>query len=151
MTRDIATKFNETYGKTFVIPSRRSKARRRKCRALTAKKMSKSYGNTIEIFGDEKALRKKSWRSRWTSRTPPNRSRMRSKTSRSSCSKVIDASVGREWRKSSAPAAWLRRFEEEVVRGLLEHFAAAGPSAPNWSRTDYVNNVLADGGGESPG
>jgi tryptophanyl-tRNA synthetase len=59
VTRDIAVKFNETYGQTFVIPEPMIRDEVAVVPGIDGQKMSKSYGNTIEIFGDEKALRKK--------------------------------------------------------------------------------------------
>src|SRR5512146_1540442 len=59
MTRDIAIKFNETYGPTFVIPEPQIRDEVAVVPGLDGQKMSKSYGNTIEIFGEEKAMRKK--------------------------------------------------------------------------------------------
>ena len=59
VTRDIAIKFNEQYGPTFVIPEPRIRDEVAVVPGTDGQKMSKSYGNTIEIFGDEKALRKR--------------------------------------------------------------------------------------------
>ncbi|HZZ57308.1 MAG TPA: tryptophan--tRNA ligase [Opitutaceae bacterium] len=59
MTRDIAIKFNQTYGETFVVPEADIRDSVAVVPGLDGQKMSKSYGNTLEIFGDEKALRKK--------------------------------------------------------------------------------------------
>jgi tryptophanyl-tRNA synthetase len=59
VTRDIAIKFNETYGSTFVIPEPQIRDEVAVVPGLDGQKMSKSYGNTIDIFGDEKAIRKK--------------------------------------------------------------------------------------------
>jgi tryptophanyl-tRNA synthetase len=59
VTRDIAVKFNQTYGETFVIPQEQIRESTAVVPGADGQKMSKSYGNTIEIFGDEKALRKK--------------------------------------------------------------------------------------------
>jgi tryptophanyl-tRNA synthetase len=59
VTRDIAIKFNEQYGETFIIPEPQVRETTAKVPGTDGEKMSKSYGNTIEIFGDEKALRKK--------------------------------------------------------------------------------------------
>jgi tryptophanyl-tRNA synthetase len=59
MTRDIAIKFNQTYGETFVVPEAEIRDEVAIVPGLDGQKMSKSYGNTIEIFGEEKALRKK--------------------------------------------------------------------------------------------
>jgi tryptophanyl-tRNA synthetase len=70
MTRDIAIKFNHTYGETFVIPEERISETLAVIPGLDGQKMSKSYGNTIEIFGDEKALRKKIMGIVMDSRTP---------------------------------------------------------------------------------
>ena len=55
MTRDIAIKFNEQYGETFVIPEPQIRDEVAMVPGIDGQKMSKSYGNTIEIFGDEKA------------------------------------------------------------------------------------------------
>jgi tryptophanyl-tRNA synthetase len=70
MTRDIAIKFNHTYGETFVIPEERIAESVAVIPGLDGQKMSKSYGNTIEIFGEEKALRKKIMGIVMDSRTP---------------------------------------------------------------------------------
>src|SRR5487761_2101907 len=59
MTRDIAIKFNEQYGQTFVLPEPRIRDEVAVVPGTDGQKMSKSYGNTIEIFGDEKNIRKK--------------------------------------------------------------------------------------------
>ncbi|MDE3085116.1 MAG: tryptophan--tRNA ligase, partial [Verrucomicrobiota bacterium] len=59
MTRDIAIKFNQTYGETFVIPEADIREEGAYVPGLDGQKMSKSYGNTIEIFSEEKSARKK--------------------------------------------------------------------------------------------
>jgi tryptophanyl-tRNA synthetase len=70
MTRDIAIKFNQTYGETLVVPEEQIREDVAAVPGLDGQKMSKSYGNTIEIFGDEKALRKKIMGIVMDSRTP---------------------------------------------------------------------------------
>ncbi len=70
VTRDIAIKFNEAYGQTFVIPEPRIRDETAAVPGTDGQKMSKSYGNTIEIFGEEKALRKKVMGLVMDSRTP---------------------------------------------------------------------------------
>src|SRR3954464_2359682 len=59
VTRDIAIKFNQTYGETFVLPEPQIRDDVAVVPGTDGQKMSKSYGNTIEIFGEEKAVRKK--------------------------------------------------------------------------------------------
>jgi len=58
MTRDIATKFNLTYGEVFVLPEPQILDDVAVVPGLDGRKMSKSYGNTIRMFDDEKALKK---------------------------------------------------------------------------------------------
>src|SRR3954469_16922196 len=70
VTRDIAIKFNEAYGQTFVIPEPQIRDEVAVGPGLDGQKMSKSYGNTIEIFGEEKATRKKIMSIVMDSRTP---------------------------------------------------------------------------------
>src|SRR5579864_4365096 len=70
VTRDIAVKFNEQYGQTFVVPEAQIRSEVAKVPGTDGEKMSKSYGNTIEIFGDEKTIRKKIMGIVMDSRTP---------------------------------------------------------------------------------
>lgn len=58
ITRDIAEKFNQIYGDTFVVPEAKVNEAVRTIPGTDGQKMSKSYGNTIDIFLEEKALKK---------------------------------------------------------------------------------------------
>lgn len=58
MTRDIAMKFNNTYGETFILPEPIIQEHVAVVPGVDGQKMSKSYGNTISIFGDEKEIKK---------------------------------------------------------------------------------------------
>lgn len=59
VTRDVAQKFNHLYGEVFVLPAPRVLDETAKVPGTDGEKMSKSYGNTIELFEPEKKLRKK--------------------------------------------------------------------------------------------
>jgi len=59
VARDIAQRFNNKYGEVFVVPKERIREDVALVPGTDGRKMSKSYGNTIEIFGNEKKLRKK--------------------------------------------------------------------------------------------
>ena len=59
VARDIAIRFNNAYGETFVIPEPEINETTAIVPGLDGQKMSKSYDNTIPIFLDEKALRKR--------------------------------------------------------------------------------------------
>ncbi len=59
VARDIAQKFNTTFGETFVIPEPAISETTAIVPGLDGQKMSKSYGNTIPIFLEGKPLKKK--------------------------------------------------------------------------------------------
>lgn len=59
MTRDLAVKMNETYGQIFKLPEPRIQPETETVPGLDGQKMSKSYGNNIDIFGEEKEMRKR--------------------------------------------------------------------------------------------
>lgn len=58
ITRDLAVKINETFGDILKLPEARINAATEVVPGLDGQKMSKSYGNTIDIFGQEKETRK---------------------------------------------------------------------------------------------
>jgi tryptophanyl-tRNA synthetase len=57
--RDLATSFNHHFGQTFVMPKAKVLDASAKVPGIDGEKMSKSYNNTLEIFEDPKAQRKK--------------------------------------------------------------------------------------------
>jgi tryptophanyl-tRNA synthetase len=57
MTRDMAERFNRAYGEVFPIPNYKLD-KGSKVPGIDGQKMSKSYGNTIDIFAEGKALKK---------------------------------------------------------------------------------------------
>ena len=59
VARDIAIRFNNAFGETFVVPEPEINEDTAIIPGLDGQKMSKSYDNTIPIFLDEKALRKR--------------------------------------------------------------------------------------------
>ena len=59
IARDLAVKMNETYGNIFKLPEPRIDAETETIPGIDGQKMSKSYGNTIDIFGEEKETRKR--------------------------------------------------------------------------------------------
>jgi tryptophanyl-tRNA synthetase len=148
MTRDIGIKFNQTYGETFVIPEAEIREEVAVVPGLDGQKMSKSYGNTIDIFGDEKATRKKIMGIVMDSRSPAEPK------------PDADKNVAIQLLKLVAPADVAKDFEERLRAGglgygdlkkaLFEHywnyFAAARQRRTELaSNLDYVNQVLAEG------
>jgi tryptophanyl-tRNA synthetase len=58
VARDIALKFNNDFGETFVVPEAEIDEDVAVIPGTDGQKMSKSYGNTIDVFCDKKALKK---------------------------------------------------------------------------------------------
>lgn len=58
MTRDMASTVNHMYGDVFTLPDARISEDVMTIPGIDGQKMSKSYGNTIDIFQPDKALRK---------------------------------------------------------------------------------------------
>ncbi len=148
MTRDIAIKFNQQYGETFVVPEAEIREEVAVVPGLDGQKMSKSYGNTVDIFGDEKATRKKIMGIVMDSRTPAEPK------------PDADKNLAIQLLKLVAPAEVARDHEERLRAGglgygdlkkaLFEHYwgyfaAARARRAELASNLDYVDQVLADG------
>ena len=58
ITRDLAIRFNNLYGKAFVIPEAIIQKNVATIPGIDGRKMSKSYGNVIPLFSTEKVFRK---------------------------------------------------------------------------------------------
>jgi tryptophanyl-tRNA synthetase len=59
VARDIAVSFNHTFGETFILPEAAISESTAIVPGLDGQKMSKSYGNTIPLFLEDKELRKR--------------------------------------------------------------------------------------------
>jgi tryptophanyl-tRNA synthetase len=148
MTRDIAIKFNQTYGETFVIPEPVIRREVALVPGLDGQKMSKSYGNTLEIFGEEKAMRKKVMSIVMDSRTPAE---PKPDAERNTCIQLL---------KLLAPAEVSADIEARLRAGglgygdlkkaLFEHYwsffaPARARRAELVADPGYVDNVLKEG------
>jgi tryptophanyl-tRNA synthetase len=154
MTRDMAAKFNENYGQTFVIPEPQIREEVALVPGTDGQKMSKSYGNTIEIFGEEKATRKKIMGLVMDSRTPAEPK------------PDAEKNLAIQLLKLVAPAAVAKDFEDRLHAGglgygdlkkaLFEHYwnyfaTARAKRVELAANLDYVNGVLADGATRAKG
>ncbi len=59
VARDIAIKFNQAYGEAFTVPEPRIREEVAVVPGIDGQKMSKSYGNTLDLFAPESQLKKK--------------------------------------------------------------------------------------------
>ncbi len=146
VTRDIAIKFNEAYGQTFILPEPRIREETASVPGSDGQKMSKSYGNTIEIFGEEKALRKKIMGLVMDSRTPQEPK------------PDAEKNLAIQLLRLVAPAEEARNYEDRLRAGglgygdlkkaLFEHYwnyfaPARAKRAELAANLAYVNGVLA--------
>jgi tryptophanyl-tRNA synthetase len=148
VTRDIAIKFNEQYGETFVLPEPRIREETAAVPGVDGQKMSKSYGNAIEIFGEEKAIRKKIMTITMDSRTPAEPK------------PDAEKNLAIQLLKLVAPPDLAQDYENRLRAGglgygdlkkaLFEHYWQCFAEARNrraelLRNLDFVNQVLADG------
>jgi tryptophanyl-tRNA synthetase len=147
MTRDIAIKFNECYGQTFVIPEPQIREAVALVPGLDGQKMSKSYGNTIEIFGDEKALRKKVMGILMDSRTPAEPKPDADKNLAVQLLKVINSGAGAEYEeKLRAGGLGYGDLKKKLFEAYWEYFAPArAKRAELAAHLDHVEGILRDG------
>jgi len=148
VTRDIAIKFNEQYGETFVIPEAQIRSEVAKVPGIDGEKMSKSYGNDIAIFGEEKALRKRIMGITMDSRTPQEPK------------PDAEKNLAIQLLKLVAPGKIAAEYEERLRAGglgygdlkkaLFEHYwsyfaDARAKRAELAANLDYVQQVLSTG------
>ena len=148
MTRDIAIKFNEQYSQTFVIPEPQIRDEVAVVPGTDGQKMSKSYGNTIEIFGDEKAIRKKIMGITMDSRTPAEPKPDAEKNLAVQLLKLVaPAEVGKDFEnRLRAGGLGYGDLKKALFENYWNYFADARKKrAELAANLDYVNTVLADG------
>ena len=149
MTRDIAIKFNQAYGETLVVPEERIAEEVAVIPGLDGQKMSKSYGNTIEIFGDEKALRKKIMGIVMDSRTPQE--------PKPDAEKNLAIQLLRFFTSKDVATDFANRLRAgglgygDLKKALFEHYwnffaPYRAKRAELAANPDYVEKVLRDGG-----
>jgi tryptophanyl-tRNA synthetase len=146
VTRDIAIKFNSTYGETFVVPKEEIRQDTAVVPGTDGEKMSKSYGNAIEIFGDEKTLRKKVMAIKMDSRQPAEPKPDADQNLAIQLLKVIDVGASKEYEeKLRAGGLGYGDLKKKLFEVYWEHFAAArAKRAELAANLDYVHGVLKD-------
>lgn len=145
ITRDIAIKFNEQFGEVFPLPEDYIKEEVAVVPGTDGQKMSKSYGNTIDIFADESVLKKQVMGIVTDSATVED-------------PKDPEKCIPYLLYKHLASAAEEKEMAEKLRKGgtgygdikktllakILEHFADARTKRKNMKH-DYVMDVLAEG------
>ncbi len=148
MTRDMAMKFNEIYGETFIIPEEQIREEVAVVPGTDGQKMSKSYGNTIEIFGEEKATRKKIMGIVMDSRTPAEPKPDADKNLAIQLLKLVAApDVAKDFEsRLRAGGMGYGDLKKALFENYWNYFADARKKrAELAANLDFVNQVLANG------
>ncbi len=130
VTRDIAASFHATYGdEVFTLPEPLIQDDVAVVPGIDGQKMSKSYGNTIDIFGPEKPIRKRIM-SLVTDSTPVEEPKPTEGSALYQLLKIFAPAEDRAWVEARVRRRRrrLRRHEEEALRVLPRHLRrCAGP------------------------
>jgi tryptophanyl-tRNA synthetase len=147
VTRDIAIKFNHAYGDTFVVPEPRIREEVAVVPGLDGQKMSKSYGNTIEIFGEEKATKKKVMGIVMDSRTPEEPKPDAEKNLVVQLFKLLDPTEGANQEALLRAGGYgYGSLKKAFFERYWNYFAPArARRAELAANLDYVNQVLNEG------
>ena len=148
MTRDIAIKFNEQYGETFVIPEPQIREETALVPGVDGQKMSKSYGNTIEILGEEKPIRKKIMGITMDSRQPAEPKPDADKNLAVQLLKLIASpDIGNDFEnRLRAGGLGYGDLKKALFENYWNYFAGARKKRAELAADlGYVNGVLAEG------
>ena len=146
MTRDIAQRFNKIYGDVFVIPDADINKSSQLIAGIDGQKMSKSYGNDIPIFAEEKIIRK-----RIMSITTDSTSIDESKDKNTPLFQIYSLFIDEEERKElesrfDNPGLRYGDVKKELADRIIDFFQPYREKREYLnSHMDYVKKVLKDG------
>jgi tryptophanyl-tRNA synthetase len=148
MARDIAGAFNRQYGEVFVIPEADIRPEVATLPGVDGRKMSKSYNNTIEIFGAESETRKKVMSIVTDSQPVEAPKKDLDKNVALQLYKVVAGSEkAREMQERLAAGGYgYAELKKELFAALMEYFAPMRRRREELARNlDYVQEVLRKG------
>jgi len=147
VTRDIAMRFNNAYGEVFTIPRDHIIASVAVVPGIDGQKMSKSYGNTIEMFEPEDAIKKKVMKI-VTDSTPVEESKDPDKCNVFALLKLVAgpeelAGWRDRYRKGGMGYGEAKKRLAELIIEFFNPFRRKRTELEN--EPDYVRKILADG------
>jgi tryptophanyl-tRNA synthetase len=157
ITRDLAVNMNETFGqfqpdgRIFKLPEARIQAATETVPGTDGQKMSKSYGNNIDIFGDEREMRKRVM-SIVTDSTPMEVSKDPTKSTIFKLYSLVAskdelAAMREQFLKGGTGYG---DFKKQVFEKLWEYFAPMRKRRQEILADKlYIDNVLAKGAGRA--
>ena len=151
VTRDIAIRFNNAYGEIFTVPKEHIIESVAVVPGLDGRKMSKSYGNTIEIFEPEAGVRKKIMRI-VTDSTPVEEPKDPDKCNVFALLKLVASpdelsQWENRYRSGGLGYGEAKKRLAELVIDYFKPFRSKRAELQN--NIDYVKKVLADGAGRA--
>jgi tryptophanyl-tRNA synthetase len=147
ITRDLAVKMNETFGQIFKLPEPRIQAATEVIPGIDGQKMSKSYGNNIDIFGDEKETRKRIM-SIVTDSAPVEAPKDSSRSTIFQLYSLVASrnEIGEMRERFQKGAAGYGDFKKQLFEKLWDYFAPMRKRREEiLADTSYIDNVLARG------
>ncbi len=147
MTRDIAQKFNDRFGQTFLIPEPRIGEATAIVPGIDGQKMSKSYHNTLEIFAAEKDLRKKAMSIK-TDSTPVESPKPTEGSTILALYRLVASAeaVAQMEADFLAGGTGYGDFKKRLFEAIWDYFAPMRARRLEIERdVDYVDSVLSDG------
>jgi len=147
VTRDIAIRFNNAYGEILTIPEQYIIESVAVVPGTDGRKMSKSYGNTIEIFGPEKNVKKKIMRI-VTDSTPVEKPKDPDKCNVFALLKLV-ASTDElaEWEnRYRSGGMGYSEVKKRLAESMIDYFKPFREKRTELeNNVDYVKKVLAAG------
>jgi len=147
VTRDIAIRFNNAYSKVFTVPKEHIIESVAVVPGIDGRKMSKSYGNTIEIFEPEDSVRKKIMKI-VTDSTPVEDPKNPDKCNVFALLKLVAspdelAEWENKYRNGGMGYGQAKKRLAELITDYFKPFRQKRTELEN--NIDYVNEVLASG------
>jgi len=147
VTRDIAIRFNNSYGEIFTVPSEHIIESVAVVPGTDGRKMSKSYSNTIEMFEPEAGIRKKVMRI-VTDSTPVEESKDSNKCNVFAFLKLVASSDElAEWEnKYRSGGTGYAEAKKRLAELIIDYFKPYRQKREELEKNiDYVKEVLVKG------
>ena len=148
VTRDMAIKFNNSFGEVFTIPEPVIAEEVAVVPGIDGQKMSKSYGNTIPLFGDSPKQRRKRVMSIVTDSTPLEEPKDPEKCNVFALYRLFADRAEQDELAARYRAGGLGygTAKQELLAKIEQHFEAMNARREELVREpEYIEQVLADG------
>lgn len=151
VTRDIAIRFNNTYGEIFTLPKEHIVESVAVVPGVDGRKMSKSYGNAIEIFEPEASVKKKIMKI-VTDSTPVEEPKDPEKCNVFALLRLVaSAEELKQWEdKYRAGGLGYGQAKKRLVELVIDYFKPFRHKRAELEQNiDYVKKILAEGAGRA--